>query len=387
VFVAMLCSEPDESGSVLDSECNSSDEEMWNIEGKAPAQATPDGRFLVFSTATDLTAPEDTSTVGQVFRYDAQTGELARVSIGQRGLYECPATKSIEAGFNCNGNTGIFEAGSSGGMIEAPTAERPVAISEDGSVVFQSADGLTPEALNGQAESFKTVEIGIEHEEPYFANNVYEYRDGEVSLISDGLDTSATGRFSSVHVEGMAPSGADVFFTTADRLVGQDTDTQQNIYDARIDGGFPPPPVATPCQEEACQGPPSPAPLFGAPSSATFSGAGNLVSPAPTSVLPVVGRVKVLGHSVHGTTITLTVAAPTKGTIVAYGAGLQTTKHRVDGATTYTLKVALSARARASVKRLRRHKLRYKRKLTVRVRFVPTSGKASQTSVLAMVKA
>jgi len=299
VFVAMLCSEAGFSGSVENSECNSSDEQMWNIEGRAPAQTTPDGAFLVFSTATDLTAPEDTSTVGQVFRYDAQTGELARISIGQRGLYECPATKSVEEGFNCNGNTDMFEAGSNGGRIDPPTPGRPVAISEDGSyVVFQSADGLTSGALNGQEESYTYEEVAenyegtVTREQAYFANNVYEYHDGEVSLISDGLDTSASVftrvesvAASSVHVEGMAPSGADIFFTTADRLVPQDTDTQQDIYDARIGGGFPPPPVRTPCQEEACQGPSAATPSFGAPSSTTFSGAGNL-APPPATVPP-----------------------------------------------------------------------------------------------------
>jgi hypothetical protein len=283
VFIAMLCSEAGMSGSVSDSECHSSDEQMWNVEGSAPAQATPDGRFLVFSTATDLTAPEDTSTVGQVFRYDAQTGELARVSIGQRRAYECPTTKAIE-GFNCNGNTNTFNV-----FIGSPAAGRPVAISADGAyVVFQSADGLTPGALNGQMESFNKLNSGGEEErQTYFANNVYAYHDGEVSLISDGLDTSATavggaGAESSVRLEGMTPSGGDVFFTTADRLVSQDTDTQQDIYDARIGGGFPAP-VPTPCQEEACQGPPGAAPLFGAPPSATFSGVGNLTPPPPTT--------------------------------------------------------------------------------------------------------
>jgi hypothetical protein len=299
VFVAMLCSSAGKSGSVSDSECNSSDEQMWNANGRAPAQATPTGSFLVFSTATDLTAPEDTSTVGQVFRYDAQTGELARISIGQRGLYECPATKSVEEGFNCNGNTDMFEAGSNGGSIESPTPGRPVAISEDGSyVVFQSADGLTSGALNGQQESYTYEEVAenyegtVTREQAYFANNVYEYHDGEVSLISDGLDTSASVfshinlvETSSVYVEGMTPSGADIFFTTADRLVPQDTDTQQDIYDARIGGGFPPPPVPTPCQEEACQGPSAAAPSFGTPSSTTFSGAGNL-APPPATVPP-----------------------------------------------------------------------------------------------------
>jgi hypothetical protein len=280
VFIAMLCSEEGMSGSVSDSECHSSDEQMWNVEGNAPAQATPDGRFLVFSTATDLTAPEDTSTVGQVFRYDAETGELVRVSIGQRVAGECVATKRVEERFNCNGNTSTFAV-----FIGSPTPGRPVAISDDGSyVAFQSADGLTPRALNGQEES---IQVPGE-QRAYFANNVYEYHDGEVSLISDGRDTSATlagSGLSSVRVEGMTPSGADVFFTTADQLVPQDTDTQQDIYDARIDGGFPPPPVPTPCQEEACQGPPGAAPLFGAPASSTFSGAGNLAPPAPTPVV------------------------------------------------------------------------------------------------------
>jgi hypothetical protein len=253
---------------------------MWNREGDAPAQATPDGRFLVFSTATDLTAPEDTSTVDQMFRYDAETRELVRVSIGQQVADECPATKKVEERFNCNGNTDTFEAD-----IGGPTAGRPVAISEDGSsIVFQSADGLAPGALDGQEES---IEVN-ESQRTYFANNVYEYHDGEVSLISDGLDTSATitgSGLSSVQVAGMTPSGADIFFTTADRLVPQDTDTQQDIYDARTGGGFPPPPVPTPCQEEACQGSPGAAPLFGVPSSTTFSGASNL-APPPVTVPP-----------------------------------------------------------------------------------------------------
>jgi len=278
VFIAMLCSEAGLSGSVSDSECHSSDEQMWNPEGSAPAQATPDGRFLVFSTATDLTAPEDTSTVAQMFRYDAETGELARISIGQQG-------------FNDNGNSDTEALGADFEKPLSPTTGGPAAISEDGSyVVFQSADGLTPGALNGQEESFNKLEGGVESQHPYFAHNVYEYHEGEVSLISDGLDTSATvgsgsGGVSSVQLAGLNTSGANVFFTTADRLVGQDTDTQQDIYDARIGGGFPAPPILTPCQEEACQGAPGAAPLFGTPSSTTFSGAGNL-TPPPAAVPP-----------------------------------------------------------------------------------------------------
>ena len=53
---------------------------------------TPDGSFLVFVSSTDHLTPDDTSTAPQVFEYDAQTGALVRVSIGQDG-------------YNDNGNT------------------------------------------------------------------------------------------------------------------------------------------------------------------------------------------------------------------------------------------------------------------------------------------
>jgi hypothetical protein len=75
---------------------------------------------------------------------------------------------------------------------------------------------------------------------------------------------------------GATPSGSDVFFTTADPLVPGDTDTQVDIYDARVDGGFPAPTTPRSCEGEGCQGPPATPPVFGAPGSAIFSGNGNL---------------------------------------------------------------------------------------------------------------
>ncbi len=61
-------------------------------------------------------------------------------------------------------------------------------------------------------------------------------------------------------------------------------DTQEGmkaIYDARVDGGFPAaasPPACT--TADACRTPVSPQPsIYGAPSSQTFVGAGNLAPP------------------------------------------------------------------------------------------------------------
>ena len=59
--------------------------------GREEAQATPDGEQLVFTSSADLT-PDDTSTVSQVFLYEAQHEALIRVSKGQDG-------------FNDDGNT------------------------------------------------------------------------------------------------------------------------------------------------------------------------------------------------------------------------------------------------------------------------------------------
>jgi hypothetical protein len=120
---------------------------------------------------------------------------------------------------------------------------------------------------------------------------VYEYHGGHVYLISDGRDTSKVTENggSSVDLIGSDATGANVFFGTADRLVERDTDTQLDVYDARIctTGDpciAPPQPPPPPCLGETCHGTPAVTPAVLTPGTATFSGAGNLSPPAPTSV-------------------------------------------------------------------------------------------------------
>ncbi len=258
-------------------EKNRLDEKDWEpseeSEAGIAATSTPDGRLLVFPSVADLT-PDDTSTVQQIFRYDAQSGELVRVSVGENG-------------FNQDGNTSTLPA-------ETPPdthrflAHKGLSVSEDGAfVVFRSADGLTPGALNAQP---------LENGAGGFAENVYEYHDGSVFLLSDGQDASAWElRGSSVTLgtegsgasgEGIVGSGGDVFFQTADPLVARDGDTQRDLYDVRIDGGFP---IEAPagCAGEACQGAPgAPSLTFGAPASMGLTGTGNLAPPPTATVVP-----------------------------------------------------------------------------------------------------
>ena len=220
---------------------------LGNAEGEG-GQATPNGDAFVFTSAADLT-PDDTSTVNQVFLYEAQHKALIRVSKGQDG-------------FNKDGNTTTDHA-----RIAMGNKRRT--ISEDGStVVFESSDALTAEV----------------HGEPQ--HNVYLWRGGDVSLISDGTPAGESVRTAiGAHFAGLVgidASGQNVFFTTEAHLVGQDKDELSNLYDARVDGGFPAP-KNDECTGEACQG------VFGAPSgslspgSVSSGGQGNL-TPTPKTV-------------------------------------------------------------------------------------------------------
>ena len=69
-------------------------------------------------------------------------------------------------------------------------------------------------------------------------------------------------------------NGDDAFFFTYQRLVGQDKDELQDVYDARVGGGLAAqnPSPAPPCLGEACRTAGSAAPESRTAGSSTFSG-------------------------------------------------------------------------------------------------------------------
>ena len=250
-------------------------------EDNVIANVSPDGQFLVFMddkalTGDDTRAGVEAEAAAQVYEYDAQTKALKRISVG-------------EEGYNDNGNAGTgnayivpaFRGGASDGSV--PGRLDPT-MSADGELVFfESPIALVPGALND-------VAIG----EGHFAENVYEYYDGRVSLISDGSDTTGLSYQSEslakapTELLGVSASGRNVVFSTFDRLVAGDTDTQRDYYDAHICGEKEPCPTPKPapvsCEGEACQGTSSTPPSFSTPSSLTSSGEGNLAPPAAAVV-------------------------------------------------------------------------------------------------------
>jgi hypothetical protein len=238
------------------------DAQDWSSEDLRPVQATPDGRFVVFDSVADLT-PGDVSSQPQVFEYDAQTERLVRASVGAAGYSAGMASADTSGSFIPSQNYGP-----SGGVAR-PAVASGLAVSADGSVVvFGSVGALTPGAEVAAAAG---------------AGSVYEYRsvgsiaDGGVYLISDGHDTTGAG------LEGMDASGGDVFFSTFDPLVAQDVDSQADVYDARVDGGFPAAAAAGVCEGEACQGALAVSPSLVGPGSVSGVGGGNLTGKPPVA--------------------------------------------------------------------------------------------------------
>jgi Tol biopolymer transport system component len=217
--------------------------------------ATPDGRFLVFSSVADLT-PGDTSSAPQIFEYDSQSEELIRISVGQAGY----AAGNAHADAHSSLMPQASYVGPISGGLKPTASASDLAVSDDGStVVFGSRGALTPDAEPAEAAG---------------ARSVYEYRSagtishGDVHLISGAGQTLNAG------VPFIDASGSDVFFRVTSRLVPEDVDTQADFYDARSFGGFPESAATAPCTGEGCLGPVASGQPSLTPASAKLSGSG-----------------------------------------------------------------------------------------------------------------
>lgn len=353
-FIADLCSGPDETGADNDSKCSTpdSDAALWEEDASATreTQTTDDGQFLAFSTNAQL-APEDRNDSQAAYRYNFSSGELTWISH--------PAS-----GFTITANGG---AGEGKNAEIAPInynfgAERDVndwnrAISESGEdIIFTTAEQLQADDQNKAAD-------------------VYLWHNGEVHMISDGQSTGVGARqtLTESPFAGMSANGSDIFFFTSTKLVGQDEDELQDLYDARVDGGFPAPTSEPSCAGEECQGTLALVPeALRAGGSSTATATGNLaavpfVVTAIEEPKPAASGVKITAHSTN----TLSVKTSAAGALSLTGAGLATTKKTTSKAGTYALAVTLTS-AEKKLLTKRGHLT-----LTVTVKFVPTSGKPS----------
>jgi hypothetical protein len=234
------------------------------------ARSTPDGSHLVFQSVNPITGYDNTDPTteeadSEVFQYDAEAGELRCVSCQPSGAR--PRGRQVQAP---TGETHPMAALLPGAL--APL-HLPRTQSSDGAKVFFTAyDALVPRDTNGVADVYEWERAGAGkciEESPAFSPS----NDGCLYLISSGTSASDSELIDS------SPEGRDVFFLTNQSLLPQDPGLI-DIYDARSEGGFLPPPAPSAgCEGEACQGAYAP-PDDPTPSSSTFSGA---VKEAPSS--------------------------------------------------------------------------------------------------------
>jgi hypothetical protein len=271
----------------------------------------------------------------EIYRYSTTSNTLTCVSCTPAGVTA----------------TGPASMGSAGGGSYQP-AGTSVPMSSNGSkIFFATPDPLVPADVNTGA--FANGLFGA----TTFTQDVYEWENGRVSLISDGR--TATGS----SLGGTTPSGNDVFFTTLGQLVPQDTDGYDDIYDARVGGGFPaPPPSGGGCQSpDSCRPAVAPTVFFPTPSSST------LVAPPtkqPTFRVNSISAKQRKGFASTGK-LTLTVHASAGGKLTAraYGklaggllrmSSATATLRSVNGGKA-TLKLKLNAAARKALDK--QHKL------------------------------
>jgi hypothetical protein len=202
--------------------------------GADSSRTTPDGSVLVFESRARL-ASSDTSDCGEgkgcteIYRYDNSTDTLMCASCSLSGAPESHDARLQELH-----------------LIGPQIVVRNV--TDDGShIFFETSEALVDEDTNE-------------------ANDIYEWEEVEgatgVELISTGkspaypLPAGWASPFAPMPnlLLGIDPSGSNVFFTAKEALVaGAGENGTEAIYDARVDGGFPPPPSSQGCTEEQCR--------------------------------------------------------------------------------------------------------------------------------------
>jgi hypothetical protein len=232
---------------------NDPDKEAVQGLGASDTRSTPDGSVFLFQSSAPLTgfenieeSPEDCldrftggERCPQAYVYDTVTEELTCVS--------CPPGGGTGS---ADGFAEFFEWGVISDL------NPPNNLSNDGTtVVFESSEDLLPQDGNERKD-------------------VYRWKKGEgLALISTGQATTPS------LIYGVTPNASDIAFVTTEKLLPHDVNGgTERIYDARVNGGFPPDEstVTEPCTGDACQGNPKAAPEAPSIPSTSLNGGGNV---------------------------------------------------------------------------------------------------------------
>lgn len=298
------------------------------------AQVTPDGGHLLFTSKNRLTS-FDNDGYAQVYLYSADGGRLRCASC-----------------FGPQPATGDAFVPQERQLDAAMQSRQGKAVSDDGAHVFFSASGRLLPGVDGNN-----------------AIDVYEYEPAgdRLALVSGGRGPNPS------FLLGSDRSGENVFFVTRDRLASTDVDDNIDVYDARVGGGFPLPPVPVLCSGDDCRPPLTPPPADEQPASVDSPGEDPLPEPPPASL-------SVRRATVHGSTIAIALRVGGAGRVVATGSAVRTARRTVPRAGRYTLRTQLTKRARRALAR------RGRQRVALRLRMVPVSGRSTSTVTRVTVK-
>jgi hypothetical protein len=264
------------------------------------ARVSPDGRWLAFMSQRSLTGYDNRDAISgkpdeEVFLYDTEHDRVVCAS--------CDPTGARPAGVE-SGNLGLLSLVGGDRVWEndqwlaanipgwtpyslGNALYQSRYLSDSGRLFFNSNEALVPQDVNGTWDVYEYEPPGIGG---CAVSSVTfgEHSGGCVGPLSSGSSPEESAFLDA------SQTGSDVFFLTAGKLSSQDNDASLDIYDAHeCSDASPclpvpavlPPPCST---GDACKAAPSPQPsIFGAPASATFSGAGNV---PPSGSTPAVKR-------------------------------------------------------------------------------------------------
>lgn len=247
------------------------------------ARITPDGQQAIFTSSATPTGYDNTDAKSgkadiELYRYDATIETLLCVSCNPTGA------RPVGSGIQERQQGAASWPGSISGWEN--TLYAPRNLSDDGNrVFFQSSDALSARDTNGVDDVYEWEQAGSGSCEE--SSPSYSVQDGGcIELISSGQGARLSEFLDA------SPSGEDVFFATLSSLLPQDYGLV-DVYDARVDGGYPAPPArVAECEGEACQGSLE-APNDPTPASATFEGAGNVREEPQAAVRKPCGKGKV----------------------------------------------------------------------------------------------
>jgi hypothetical protein len=298
---------------VLAAVLSSKDEPDWRPAygeegnlGTIASRVSPNGEYVAFMSDRSLTGYDNRDASSgvpdeEVYLYHAMNGSPICASCDPSGARPAGVFDPVQEAVtrpllvdHVSEWAGSWLAGSVPGWAQVSNGQalyQPRYLSNNGRLFFDSPDALVPADVSGTENvyEYEPQGLGSCSSASAGASEVFVRQAGGcVALISSGTSGEESAFLDA------SEEGGEVFFMTTARLSGEDVDSAYDVYDAHVCTGAAPCPSAPvavpPCTAtESCRGAARPQPeIFGAPSSSTSSGEGNIAPQAGPPAKPAV---------------------------------------------------------------------------------------------------